>query len=214
VFAGATTLFFGGFLGGVLKLLLDEVLVSKRRRDDATSFVTNVLADLKGVYDRVARARIVIAAHRSVKTYGDEMRAMIDARVQLRNVTRALDRRSDGITHDARTEVVRRVEQMEAYLETLNSEFIANYKRLSDRQRSYEERAKVVLKHFAEDDSGTEPPELPGFVWESVSALPELAAFIEARAAYKKNFEEPLDDASECLRDELARIVRTASSAV
>jgi hypothetical protein len=67
-YAGAATLLFGGFLGGVLKLMLDEVVATKRRREDAAGFVANVLADLKGVYDRVARSRILIPAHRSVQT--------------------------------------------------------------------------------------------------------------------------------------------------
>ena len=56
IYAGAATLLFGGLLGGVLKVLLDEVVAAKRRREDAAGFVVNVLADLKGVYDRVARA--------------------------------------------------------------------------------------------------------------------------------------------------------------
>ena len=54
----------------MVKVLLDEVAVVKRKREDAGTFVVNVLADLKSVYDRVARARILIPAHKSVKTYG------------------------------------------------------------------------------------------------------------------------------------------------
>lgn len=70
--AGAITLFFGGFLGGMLKVLIDEVVAAKQRREDAAEFVANVLADLKSVYDQVARAKILIPAHKSVKTYGDQ----------------------------------------------------------------------------------------------------------------------------------------------
>jgi hypothetical protein len=213
VFAGAGTLFFGGFLGGILKLFLDEILASKRRRDDAASFVTNVLADLKSVYDRVARARIVIPAHQSVKTYGDEMRDLINARVQLRNVVRALEWRSDGVTDDVRREIIRRVEQMEDYLRTLNSEFVEKYKALSDQQRGYEERAKIVLERFAKDET-LKPPTLPGFVWDSLSSLTQLSDFIGSGAIYKKAFEDPLDYASEQLRNELARILRASSAAV
>jgi len=213
VLAGSGTLFFGGFLGGVLKLLLDEVLASKRRRDDAAVFVTNVLADLKAVYDRVARARIVIPAHKSVKTYGDEMRDMIQARVQLRNVMRALERRADGMDESVRLETVRRVKQMECYLEFLTSEFRENYKPLSDRQRGYEERTKVMLERFAKDDTLAIPPELPGFIWESIAGLKGLSDFIGAGTTYKDSFETPLDDASALLRGELARILRTSTTA-
>jgi hypothetical protein len=65
----------------LLKVQLDEVAAYKRKREDAASFVTNVLTDLKGVFDQVAQARILIPAHQSVATYGDEMRALITARV-------------------------------------------------------------------------------------------------------------------------------------
>jgi hypothetical protein len=212
--AGAGTLFFGGLLGGVLKLLLDEVLASKRRREDAAGFVTNVLADLKAVYDQVARARIVIPAHQSVKTYGDEMRGLIQARVQLRNVWRALERRADGVQEGVRSEIARRVHQMESYLEKLTAEFSANYKPLSDQQRAYEERAKAILERFAKDESGTVPPELPGFVWKSLSKLEVLSDFVGDGATYRQLFETPLDDASAGLRVELARILRTAATAL
>src|SRR5438128_10688595 len=74
LYAGAVTLFFAGLLGGMLKVLLDDVAAAKRKREDAATFVINVLADLKSVYDRVARARVLIPAHKSVKTYGEEMR--------------------------------------------------------------------------------------------------------------------------------------------
>jgi hypothetical protein len=56
----------------MLKVLLDDVVAAKRQREDAAAFVMNVLSDLKSVYDRVARARILIPAHKSVKTYGEE----------------------------------------------------------------------------------------------------------------------------------------------
>ncbi|HWM92386.1 MAG TPA: hypothetical protein VN493_16595 [Thermoanaerobaculia bacterium] len=171
-------------------------------------FVTNVLADLKSVYDRVARARLLIPAHKSVKTYGEQMRDLIEARVQLRNVTRALKLRPEGLDE----EIERCVRQMEEYLATLTTEFRDNYKALSDKQRGYEERAKEMVKRFAESDTDAEPPELPGFVWESISRLKTLSDFIGEGHSYKEKFDGPLDKASELLRKELARILRNAGA--
>jgi len=209
---GGATLLFVAFFGGMVKLLLDELAATARSRNDAASFVTNVLADLKNVYDRVARARILIPAHKSAKTYGEEMRGLIDARVQLRNVVRALERRADGIEEGTRSEVTRLVkEQMERYLETLTCEFRDNYKELSDAQRGYEARAEAMVKAFAEGRALHQPPALPAFVWHRISSLPALADFIGDGILYKKGFEEPLDDASELLRTELARILRTTA---
>ena len=211
IYTGAVTLVVGGFFGGMLKVLLDEAVAAKRRREDAAGFVINVLADLKSVYDRVARSRILIPAHKSVKTYGEEMRDMIEAQVQLRNVTRALERRAEGLDDEVRKEVTRRVNQMEKFLETLTLEFRDQYKALSDKQRGYEARAEATLKRFAEADTDGEPPELPRFVWNSISRLDQLSDFIGEGHSYKTLFETPLDDASERLRNELARILRSAS---
>jgi hypothetical protein len=208
IYAGAATLLFGGLLGGVLKVLLDEVVAAKRRREDAAEFVANVLADLKGVYDRVARARTLIPAHKSVKTYGGEMRDMIEARVQLRNVTRALERRAEGVGDEVRRTVTDHVSQMETYLDRLTTEFRDNYKTLSDEQRGYEERAKAMLKIYADDSTGAEPPHLPGFVWDRLSSLPVLKDFIGEGQGYQSEFVAPLDNASESLRNEHARILR------
>jgi len=205
---GAATLTFGGLLGGELKVLLDQVVAAKRSREDAAEFVTNVLADLKDVYDQVARSRILIPANKSVKTYGEEMRGMIQARVRLRNVTRALERRAEGLNQETRTEVTDYVYAMERYLELLSLEFRDNYKELSDKQRGYEQRAEVMLKQYAHAASTDAPPPLPEFVWKSLSQLQMLADFIGEGSQYKQSFEKPLDEASELLRNEHARILR------
>lgn len=207
LYTAAMTLVFAGLFGGLLKMQLDEFAAFKRKREDAASFVTNVLSDLKGVFDQVERARILIPAHQSVATYGDEMRALIAARVQLRNVVRALERRADGIREEERYEVARLVRRMDSFVENLTCEFRDSYKRLSDQQRGYEERAKVLMKQFAEDPGQQTPPELPAFVWKSISELPHLANFIGPANEYHAQFGEPLDDASARLRSELARIL-------
>jgi hypothetical protein len=212
IFAGGATLLFGAFFGGMVKFLLDELAATARLRDDAASFVSNVLGDLKHVYDQVARARILIPAHKSAKTYGEEMRGMIDARVQLRNVVRALERRAEGLTEETRVEVTRRVEnKMEKYIETLTCEFRDSYKELSDAQRGYEARADAMVTAFAEGRAFHEPPTLPPFVWERITKLPALADFIGDGTLYREGFEDPLDAASELLRAELAKILRSTA---
>ncbi|MCR5864131.1 hypothetical protein [Aquincola sp. J276] len=212
LYTAAITLVFAGLLGGLLKMQLDEVAAFKRRQEDAAAFVTHVLADLKGVFDEVARARILIPAHQSVATYGEEMRALILARVQLRNVIRALERRTDGIDEATRSEVTRQVRRMDHFVETLTTEFRDHYKALSDQQRGYEERARVLMKQFGEDLGQQVPPALPAFVWQAISRLPRLADFMGPATAYQAEFEAPLDEASAWLRDELARILGSTSA--
>ena len=60
---------------------------------------------------------------------------MIEARLQLRNVTRALERRTAGVGETAREAVTLRVKKIEGYLESLTPEFQEEYKTLSDKQR-------------------------------------------------------------------------------
>lgn len=85
------------------------------------------------------------------------------------------------------------------------------YKPLSDQQRGYEERAKVILERFAETEGSDVAPDLPSFVWHSISRLDHLADLIGDAKAYRAQFEIPLDDASELLRNELARILGSKS---
>jgi hypothetical protein len=75
---------------------------------------------------------------------------MIEARFQLRNVTRALERRAAGVAETTSEAVTVQVKKMEGYLEGLTSEFQEEYKALSDKQPGYEERAKAMLKVFAD----------------------------------------------------------------
>jgi hypothetical protein len=208
LYTGAVTLIFGGLLGGVLKLLLEDVATARREREDAATFVTNVLADLKNVYDRVGRARLVIPAQQSAKTYGEEMRGLIDARVQLRNVMRALERRTAGVSETTRTHVASKVERMERYLEALTGEFRDKYKQVADLQRAYEARVTAALKQYAASNGTVSLPRVPNEPWDLLRRdFERLNSLIDGAPEYRKNFESALDDASEALRVELAAIL-------
>ena len=67
--SASLALLFGACFGGIVKMLLDQAVAEKRRRDDAALFVANALANLKKVYDHVERARLLIPAHQSAKTW-------------------------------------------------------------------------------------------------------------------------------------------------
>src|SRR6266581_1252696 len=88
---GAVTLLYGAVFGGFVKVLLDDLDRIRAQRAERAQFISNMLTDLKAVYDRVERARSLILAHRSALTYGNEMRDLIEARVKLLNVLRALE---------------------------------------------------------------------------------------------------------------------------
>ena len=202
----STTLVFGAFLGGVVKLLLEDVQRARERRVEQARFVTAVLADLKAVYDRVERVRVLIAAHRSALTYGEEMRDLIDSAVQLRNVIRAVDQGTSGILEQHLGDLKLAVASMEAYVESLTREFRDNYKPIADKQRIYE----GTFDHDLEERAGPElrPPE--NEAWREIEQLPMLREFLgswpadpDHPADYARDFEGALDLATWILRSEL-----------
>jgi hypothetical protein len=173
IFVTATvTLVFGSLLGGVVSQLIADFDRRRVQRASKIEFLTNVLADLKDVYDRVDRGRILIAAHQSAKTYGEQMREFIDARVKLLLVDRALrfDERRSGINS-----VLEDVRSMERYLRSLTAEFVDNYKDISRAQSVYEARMKRALEGSA-GAAAVEPPE--NFPWTALQKFECLSDFL------------------------------------
>ena len=206
--SASLALLFGACFGGIVKMLLDQAVAEKRRRDDAAGFVANVLADLKKVYDHVERARLLIPAHQSAKTYGDEMREDVTAGVvQLRNVIRALQGRVAGVPVGLQENVRPQVETMKDYLIELTDEFRAEYRSLADLQRFHEQKADKLAKAFAEGSSAMPQEQMPAFVWTAVERLPRLAEFMRGGPGYETRFIGPLDAASEALRTAHAQLI-------
>jgi hypothetical protein len=177
----------------------------REKRAESARFLTAILADLKSVYDRVERVRILIPAHRSALTYGNEMRDLIDARVQLRNVIRALDPNTSGIPNPPLDDLMTAVQAMETYLHDLTDEFQRVYLPIADKQGVYEARKKEALESSGASDVENE-------AWTDIAGLPGMKGFIgdwraqgrlDTPHEYVERFETPLDRASLMLRSEL-----------
>jgi hypothetical protein len=200
--AGTATLFFGGLLGGVANKLIGEFDRRRVRRAADIDYILNLLTDLKAVYDQVDRGRTLISANRSAKTYGDEMKNLIEARIKLLQVDRALkfDERASAVA-GIRSEVGR----MEGYLSRLVEEFQNNYKETSRAQSVYEARMKKALDQLPLSDVGNAP--LPvNTPWEMVRELEQVHDLLQAvpgSSGYSREFVDPLDKASEELRKAL-----------
>jgi hypothetical protein len=206
------TLIFAGLLGGVLKILLDDVVANRKKREHAAGFVENVLADLKAVYDQVGRARVLIPAHQSAETYASEMRNFIEALIRLKNVVRALDSEAGTTLGSSRSLIIGHVKAMEDYLEKLTREFREGYKRVADSQRVYEAKFDAAAKRFAESDKNEREGAVCNEPWELLTGgnFPRLNGLIEGPdegEEYKEKFKDPLDEACGALRIEHARIL-------
>jgi hypothetical protein len=212
------TLVFGALLGGVAKMLLEDFDRGREQRAERAQFVTNVLGDLKAVYDRVERARILLPAHRSALTYGNEMRDLISARVQLNNVIRALDTYDVGISSPERSSIRQHIEDMEKYLNSLTGEFQQNYKPLADLQRAYEARVDAALKKGGVEGTQVGVDVFRNKAWEQLAQLPQLDNFLTGKhhehcPDYQSHFVRVLDIATGLLRAELRKIF-TANAAI
>jgi hypothetical protein len=100
-----------------------------------------------------------------------------------------------GIGEDACKKIICYVRKMETYLETLAAEFRDHYKELSDKQQGYEAPTEMI---------GTDSPNFP---WN----FKNLSNFVREAEMYQREFEEPLDEVSGWLRQELARILSSKS---
>jgi hypothetical protein len=194
----STTLLFGALLGGAVKFLLEDLQRLRERRAENARFVKQMLDDLKSVYDRVDRARLLIRAHQSALTYGNEMRDLINSAVQLRNVSRAIDATND-VLDEHREKLKGAILQMTAYVDSLTDEFRRGYKNISDEQSVYEANAQQARK-------SAEP--LPSNkAWDDMCHLERLAEFLgldsQSSVHYESNFEKMLDAATWILRAEL-----------
>lgn len=214
----ATTLLFASLLGGIVTLLIANFDRRRVQRAAQLDFIASVLTDLKDAHDQVDRGRTLIKAHRSAKTYGEEMQEFIQARVKLQNVVRALQ------TDERRKPILgvgEKVQLMEEYLRELLDEYEGEYKAVSLEQSIFEARLKHALQGLvsAERSVDTLPPNTP---WDKLERLPRLKDFLlpvpapesgGARASkYVQSFLRPLDSASEQLRAALAAQLSSQTS--
>lgn len=198
----AITLFYGALLGGVVKLLLENFDRRRTQRAAQMDFISNVLSDLKGVYDSVDRSKTLIAAKQSAKAYGEEMLNLIAARVDLKNVKRALETDERGAPIES---VQEHVDCMEAYLGQLLKEYKKEYKQLSFEQNSFE----AEIKNGKVVEGQKNPP------WDHLSSLPQMKDFLAATedtstpaSGFRTQFLDSLDMASKALRKALANQLR------
>lgn len=208
--AGVATLFFGALLGGIVGLLIADFDRRRVRRAAQIEYLTNILSDLKDVYDQVDRGRTLVAAHQSAKTYGDEMRNFIQARVKLQQVIRAVKFDDRG---SAVAAIQSHVEEMEGYLKLLVDEFQQKYKEISLAQSVFQARLKKALEQSptAENKEPVLPRNEP---WERIAVLVHVRDFLRSvdncqtpgvdKSDYCLQFLTQLDMASSKLREALS----------
>lgn len=218
LYTASLGLLYGSLFGGLVKLLLDDLDRERQQRTEHVQFLSTVFTDLKAVYDRAERARVLLFANRSAATLGREMRDLIDARTRLLAVKRALPINTHDTTRRIR-ELNEDVDTMAAYLDELITEFSEKYRGLSEAQQVYEEAMKAYAAKAAAKP--TELPPLPkNEPWDQMKTLRLLRDFIgidpddekrrmpdQKKTTYGARFAGPLEHATRALTQELEELL-------
>ena len=229
---------FGGVLGGVIKVLFDAWTDRRAAQAADYTFYNQLLNDFKSVYDTVERARFLIDAHKSAKTYGEQMRNIPDTIITLHNVRRAIQQGYPKLAKELDAPIRACI----AFLKGLTKEYRVHYLEASRLQSQDEVINKISREIFADDlmqsaewqypDTAAMHAEKPKMAqlsdtgWQRLMNLPCLGILLtatqdenlseeEAEAAfkpYKDKFVQHIDQASLCLMRQLPNGARGAPS--
>lgn len=186
-------------IGGLVQWILKNREFEKRKEDERVSFYRNILSDLKSVYDRVEKARLLIEAHRTAKTYGEQMRELIGGVVTLHNIKRALNPEFPGLAN----KIEPCINPMSQFIKGLLTEYRDNYKRVSLLQEIDEIKKGIFKSDNAEViDLEIEDNDISLSAWKQIKELKKLAILRDDEnfEKYRSDFLEHLDRASAILR--------------
>lgn len=184
--ASTGTLLTALLITGALTLIINRGQENRAIRTTKRECWRDILRDLLAVNDTVQTARLLIDAHRTAKTYGEQMRQVTASRSPLLKLQFDPDviQTQDGLAGS--------FESMHRYLEALGKEYKEVYLEASLRQRLDEAILKKSIDEQAKSPDGVLPPS-PSQAWqfleEQCSRLmefldPEAFAQSEYRVGY------------------------------
>jgi hypothetical protein len=162
-----------GALGGMAKLVIDnrrdQQIAAAELRDRRRSMLESVAA----ASNRVANARLMIKANRSVKTWSESINgSVVEAHTTFRGLAHALTNWSEAgqpVFPDS-GHVRQLLDQMCAYLMSLIDEHADNKQRLGEQQR--------VAEHATDREAALQE------VWDHMMALNVLHDFVHEEGSY------------------------------
>ncbi|MEO1214276.1 MAG: hypothetical protein AAFY45_12165 [Bacteroidota bacterium] len=189
-------------IGGLVQFLLKNRELRNQKKVEKITFYRNVLNDLKEVYDKVERARLLIEAHRTAKTYGEQMRELIGGVVNLHNIKRALNPEFPQLDEELRPSI----NAMNNFIKNLLNEYRDNYKHIAVLQQIDEEKKKNLIEtEGAEEKPDISESDIPSYAWERIKDLEALKVLRDDLEydEYKNLFLSHLDSASAVLRSRI-----------
>lgn len=186
-------------IGGLVQWILKDRDAAMQKDKEQLNFYRNVLSDLKSVYDKVEKARLLIQAHRTAKTYGEQMRELIDGVVTLHNIERALNPEFPKLYEDLHPYI----NSMIFFIKGLLNEYRDHYKRISVLQEIDQKNKEILIEERVKSSNleiGNN--DIPSNAWEQIKHLNNLTILKDDdnSEAYKSSFLLHLDKASAILR--------------
>ena len=188
-------------LGGLVRAAFMERERTRRKNEEKAGFYRNLLADLKSVYDRVESCRLLVEAHHSAKTYGEQLRALVSGVVTLHNIKRALDPEFPCLLE----KLSEPINKMTKFLKGLLGEFREKYREISSLQEADEAWNKHSRASLPR--AGRRPNEYKPLhrAWSEIADLPKLSVLRDDNKyeEYREQFLQHLDAASCKVRERL-----------
>jgi hypothetical protein len=164
---------------GLLGFALSEY---GRARENTRAHWREIWHELREINHRVRMSRQLISAHRSAKTYGEQLQILLGVRAEL-----------DGFEKDVainRVELLRdSINSMWQSLDGLGDEYMVHYTAASEKQREYEAARRT-------------DPAIPNPAWEYLRSLPKLTDFLDDES-FAEHFSRYFDEAKSLVDQEL-----------
>jgi hypothetical protein len=195
------TLAFVTVLGGLVRAAFMQRDKTRQKQDAKHAFYRSLLADLKSVYDRVESCRLLVEAHQSAKTYGEQVRALVGGVVTLHNIKRALDPGFPKL----KEELAEPIDNMTGFIKELLKEFRDQYREISRLQEADEAWNKYSRENLPKEEKAPEEYKPLSRAWAAIQKLPKLTVLRDDSKfdGYKTKFLDHLDHASRILRTRL-----------
>jgi DNA repair exonuclease SbcCD ATPase subunit len=137
-----------GVLGALAKWIFDEYNRSRDRAATINEFRKEILKRLVDVTNQVRSVPVLIEAHQSARTYGEQMRLLINSRQELSLIRHEIQTTSE--TFSELLKIRKSLESMQGYLDGLITEFRTKYLELSKMQRSKPEEVWPAIQDLTE----------------------------------------------------------------
>ena len=171
-------------LGGVgAKYLIDRQSAAREKASSLRSSQLQALNDVTASYFRIKKALHIIEAHRTAKSYGEQVRLIIDDRTTLQQLRNQIEAGDFGFKKSG--EIAEHLGQIDGLLGSVIDEWKREYPKLSKQQRQDEVRWKALderwKENFLAESKGESLPVIhepftDGTAAASIGALKELQA--------------------------------------